>query len=79
MNDDDFYKGFRLATSPTPLQLLGAAIAAQTKITAIRIPSNAMHRKNEHGFNFALFRDAVHAPDSLAILGKAGAVLEGWP
>ncbi len=76
---DEFFQSFRLATSPTALQLLGKAIAVQTVITAIRFPSNARHRKGERGFNFALFRDAVYFPNSLAILGKAGAILEEWP
>ncbi len=79
VNDDDFFKGYRLAGSLTPLQLLGAAIAAQTMIAAIRFPSNARRRKGEQGFNFAVFPDSIKAPDWLAILGKAGAFLEQWP
>ena len=79
VNDDDFFKGFRLAVKPTPLQLLGTAIAAQTVVAGIRFPSNARHRKDEAGFNFAIFRDSVRTPSSLAILGKGGALLVKWP
>ncbi len=75
----DFFGGFRLATTSTRLQQIGRAISRQTKITAMRFPSNAQHHLGQTGFNFAVFPDAIRAPDSLAILGGPTGVLESWP
>jgi hypothetical protein len=42
--------------------------------------SSSVNRCNSAGVNtLYMAEDRVHAPDSLAILGKAGAVLERWP
>lgn len=79
LTNADFFGGFRLARGPTPLQSLGVAIAAQTVVSAVRFPSNAGHHAGKPGFNFAIFRDSLRAPDSLTILGRAGAGLERWP
>lgn len=78
LSDDDFFKSFRLAKTPTILQQLGAEIAAQKVVTAIRFPSNARHRNGGLGFNFAIFRDSLQSPDSLSILGNPYP-LESWP
>ncbi len=50
LSDDDFYNPFLLAPSPTPLQLLGATVAAQSIVTAIRFPSSARNRVGEFGY-----------------------------
>lgn len=78
LSDDDFFKAFRLATAPTTLQQLGAEIAAQKVVTAIRFPSNARHQKGELGYNFAIFPGSLQSPDSLSILGNPSP-LESWP
>lgn len=78
IGDDDFFRSFRLKTEPTPLQLLGAAINRQRRVTAIRFPSNACHRQGREGCNFAVFPNALQSPDFLHILGREGAVLERW-
>ena len=75
---DDFYKSFRLMPDTTPLQRIGEAVSAQMRITAIRFPSNARHRRGEAGFNFAVFPGAIQPPDTLSILGDTGP-LESWP
>jgi hypothetical protein len=77
--DADFFEAFRLKPTPTRLQCLGDAIHDQKRIIAIRFPSNACHAKGKTGYNWAIFPDALGAPDSLKILGRKGAILEEWP
>jgi RES domain-containing protein len=42
LTDADFFTAFRTNPAETPLEKLGRAIARQTKIAAIRFPSDAM-------------------------------------
>ena len=75
----DFFSAFRSRQDTTRLEALGAAVARQRKISAVRFPSKAMHVKHAVGFNFAIFPDAIRPPDSLSILGNGAAPLERWP
>jgi hypothetical protein len=79
LTDADFFKGFRLATNKTPLQMLGEALSQQRKIVAIRFLSHACHRERSTGFNMVIFPDVLEAPDYVKILGRKGATLEEWP
>lgn len=79
LTDADFFEGFRLKKKTTPLQAIGAALALQKKVVAIRFPSHACHREKRTGFNLAIFPEAIQAPDFVKILGRKGATLEEWP
>ncbi|HMO49812.1 MAG TPA: RES family NAD+ phosphorylase [Kiritimatiellia bacterium] len=76
----DLQVTWRLASSPTLTQQLGAAIAHNTSgITAIRYPSEAMRLIGKTGTNFVIYRDRIAAPDSLTIKGPGNTVLQRWP
>ena len=79
LTDADFFEGFRLKKKTTPLQAIGAALALQKKVVAIRFPSHACQRESRTGFNLAIFPEAIEAPDFVKILGRKGATLEEWP
>lgn len=79
LEDGDFFAPYRLVTTPTKLQPLGAAIGRQTRVVAIRFPSEASHALRETGYNLVVFCDSLQSPDSLRILGPGGTSLEDWP
>jgi RES domain-containing protein len=79
LTDADFFTAFRTKPAETPLEKLGRGIARQTKITAIRYPSDAMHARSRDGYNIAVFKEAVKHPDRLQIIGPNDNVLEDWP
>jgi RES domain-containing protein len=79
LSEGDFFAPFRLATSTTRLQALGESISRQTRVVAIRFPSEARQALGETGYNLVVFRDSLQSPDSLRILGPGGASLEEWP
>ncbi len=80
LNDRDFFESFRLKRRKTPLQSLGEAVSQQTRISAIRFPSRAMHVIGKPGFNLVVFQSALTSPDdSLQILGPGETILEEWP
>jgi RES domain-containing protein len=79
LEDGDFFDPFRLVTTPTRLQQIGAAIGRQTRVVAIRFPSEARHALGEVGYNFVIYRDSLQSPNFLRILGPGGASLEDWP
>lgn len=61
-----------------PLQEIGKALISQTRITAIRFPSNAMQKLGKTGHNLVIFQNNVHGTDFLEIMEDT-AVLERWP
>ncbi len=61
-----------------PLQEIGLAVSRQTRITAIRFPSNAMRKLNQSGFNVVIFQNLVSDPDFLEIIEENKSV-EKWP
>jgi RES domain-containing protein len=63
----------------TRLQALGATVATQRAVTAIRYPSAATRASGKAGWNVAIFPDAVVAPDRVEILGDSPAPLEALP
>jgi hypothetical protein len=79
LTDADFFEAFRLKPTPTRLHRLGEAIHEQKRIIAIRYPSNACHAKDKTSYNWAIFLNALGAPDFLKILGRKEAILEEWP
>lgn len=79
LDEANFYGAFRTRTDETRLEALGRAVARQKSICAIRFPSEAMNAESKTGLNFAVFKAALAAPDSLIILGPAGASLDKWP
>lgn len=79
LTDADFFGAFRTNPADTPLEKLGRAIARQTRIVAIRFPSDAMHVQSREGYNIAVFKEAVKEPDRLQIIGPGNNVLEDWP
>jgi RES domain-containing protein len=79
LTDADFFTEFRSKPADTSLEKLGRAIARQTKVIAIRFPSDAMHARAGHSYNVVIFRDAVRDPDRLQITGPSNNTLEDWP
>jgi RES domain-containing protein len=67
------------ARRPTVAQLLGEAVSLQTRISAIRFPSEAARLKGCAGANVVIFRDCVRRPDFLRILGPTRKPLQHWP
>ena len=79
LTDADFLTSFRTNPAEAPLEKLGRAIARQTKISAIRFPSDAMHAQSQDGYNIVVFKEALKNPDRLQIIGPNDDVLEDWP
>ena len=79
LTDADFFTAFRTNPGETQLEKLGRAIVRQTKISAIRFPSDAMHAQSLEGYNIAVFKDALQNADRLQIIGPNDNVLEDWP
>ena len=79
VREADLFGPWRLATEPTRLQLLGAAISRQKRIAAIRFPSRAARNLEPPGWNVAIFLEPLRAPDRVEILGRAGKRLEVLP
>ena len=70
---------WRGAPKPTRTQLLGLAVSQQRRIAAIRFPSDAARAAGFSGFNIVMFRDSIHRPDSVRILGPSSRPLQKWP
>jgi len=68
-----------MARKPTRTQQLGVAISQQKVISAIRFPSDAARTAGFSGFNIVIFRDCVHTPDFVKILGPTRKALQKWP
>ena len=79
LTNADFFTAFRTNPAETPLEKLGRAITRQSKISAIRFPSDAMHAQSRDGYNIAVFKDALQNPDRLQVIGPNDIVLEDWP
>ena len=79
LSEPDFHSAFRVGPGYSRMEALGKAVSRQKKICAMRFPSDAMNAKSATGFNLAIFKNALTAPDSLRILGPKGQVLEDWP
>jgi RES domain-containing protein len=60
-------------------QLLGAAIAKHKKIKAIIFPSAAAKEAGFTGKNIVIFRDSIHRPDSVKIIGPTTKPMQAWP
>ena len=67
------------AVRPTMTQLLGEAVSRQSKISAIRFPSDAARMKGFVGANVVIFRDCLRRPDHVHILGPTRKPLQKWP
>lgn len=60
-------------------QFLGQALSEQTKIAAVRFPSEAARATGFAGANVVIFKASVCRPDSVRILGLAKNQLQKWP
>lgn len=78
LTDQDLY-GNWWRLPQTRLQSLGAAIAEQSAVTAIRYPSAAARLSGSSGWNVAIYPSALRAPDRVEILGRGTTVLETVP
>jgi len=76
---DDLHQPWRLARSATLTQMLGAAVARQARVSAIRYPSDAAFRAGDAGANVVVFRNSVRKPDRVDILGPNKKSLQSWP
>ena len=79
LEERDFFAPFRLEASPTGLQCLGETISLQSRIVAMRFPSETRHALGETGYNLVIFQESMHSPDSLRILSPGNTSLEDWP
>jgi len=70
----DLSKNWRRARHPTLTQLLGQAVNETGCFSAIRYTSAV-----SKGVNIVIFRDCVHSPDYVKILGPTKKSLEQWP
>ena len=68
----DLFEPWRGVPSPTQLQELGSAISRQTRISAIRYPSDACRQCWHQGVEPGEFPGAIVAPSRLRILGRSG-------
>jgi RES domain-containing protein len=73
------HRSWRLATSPTATQALGAAVSRQARVTAIRYPADASYAAGAEGVNVVVFRESVRSPDRVEILGPGKDPLQSWP
>jgi len=74
----DLRKAWVGAARPTSTQLIGRAVSAQTRIAAIRFPSDAARRSGFEGANLVIFQSSLTPPDFLEIVGPEGKVLQRW-
>jgi RES domain len=75
----DLHTPWRLSPAPTKTQILGAAVAKQTRFAAIRYPSDAAEAEGKAGCNFVIFRDSIEAPASLRVLTGNLVAVQQWP
>lgn len=75
----DLFANWRFAPTPTPCQLLGQAIAAQTRLAGIRFPSDAAKARGFTGYNVVFFKAAVVSPSSLIVSDDVGTEVQRWP
>jgi hypothetical protein len=79
LTPDDFTRSYAPRDGRLiPLQELGLALTHQTRISALRFPSNAMHKIGKIGANLVVFQDLLGGSDQLEIL-EGNHVLERWP
>lgn len=60
-------------------QLLGAAVAKHPRFNAILFPSAAAREASFRANNIVIFRDSLHRPDFVHILGPTKKPLQTWP
>lgn len=75
----DLQANWARAKRPTASQLLGEALSQQNGIAAARFPSDAARKKGFVGANVVIFRDCLHRPDYVHILGPTKRPLQSWP
>lgn len=79
LSQDDFTRSYAPKSGKLiPLQEIGLAVSRQSRITAIRFPSNAMRKKNKSGYNLVIFQNLIPDPDFLEII-EGNRSVEGWP
>jgi len=76
---NELYAPWRFALSPTKTQILGGAIAGQTRLGGIRFPSDAAREKGFVGYNLVLFKRSIAAPHWVMIKDDTGGELQRWP
>lgn len=79
LNQHDLQANWARAQQPTTTQLLGEAVSQQSRITAIRFPSDAARMKGFIGANVVIFRNCVRRPDHVRVLGPTKKPLQQWP
>jgi len=79
LTEKDFTRSYTLKSGDLiPLQEIGLAVSRQSRITAIRFPSNAMQKVGKVGYNLVVFQDLVAGSDFLEIM-DGSKPLERWP
>jgi RES domain-containing protein len=79
LTERDLRANWARAKRATMTQLLGAAVNGQSRIAAIRFPSDAARMKGFIGANVVIFHDCVRRPDFVRILGPTKKPLQKWP
>ncbi|HEX4955231.1 MAG TPA: RES family NAD+ phosphorylase [Thermoanaerobaculia bacterium] len=79
LSEADLFGSWRLSVTPTRLQQLGEVVSRQSRIAAIRYPSQASRRLGLAGWNVAIFPSALRPPDRVEILGDSAMPLAVIP
>lgn len=75
----DLLKPWRGKKTTTFTQLLGHAVQDSHLFSAIRYPSHALALRGQVGAGIVIFRDGLHSPDFVRILGPGKKPLQQWP
>lgn len=79
MDEKELFKKWRTAKDPTLTQLIGLAINETATFPAIRYPTASAAGRKHAWANYVIFRNCVHSPDSVRILGPESEPLDEWP
>lgn len=79
LTPSDLQANWARAKTPTLTQILGETLSQQSRISAIRFPSDAARLIGFKGANVVIFREALGRSDYLRILGPTRQPLQKWP
>lgn len=79
LTDADLFASWMFAAAPTRTQLLGQALASQSRFAGIRFPSDAAKARGFTGYNMVFLKAAVVAPSLIIIRDDTGHEIQKWP
>ena len=75
----DLFVDWRRAKRLTLTQLIGQAVNECSSFSAVRYASKAAKEAGLIGTNIVVFREKLHHPNSVRILGPTKRTLQSWP